>query len=543
IRRVKLRGIKIEKLEGEDYSPDEQLMYLNNFGEDLFLQFIYERMLLLKELLKNEGCIFVRFDYHFSHYIKIILDEVFGKENFVNEISVNRTKKIFEGVRGLNVAFDSLFVYTKNTDTKLKNVYKSRPKVKWLPMHSPGVRHPRERIVFDTTFIPPEGRHWTFVQERIDNELLPEGRIRVSPNDQNILEYLQSENELLDTNWSDIPGNTTDWSDIPGYTSNNTGYPTENSEKLLERIINMGSIKNDIVLDCFSGSGTTPVVAQKLGRRWIACDINKGSIQITSKRLQETIEKQYSNDKQLKLGEDINRYYSFGIYKINNYDLQILRTEAIELAIKHIGIKRTKTDIFFDGILGNNIVKIIDFNHPLTLIDLQVIQEELKKRPEENRNITIVCLGRELAVESWIKDYNNKHYVNKFEVIELRTDSRYGRFLIHTPAYADVRIERKGNKALIKIRDYISPTIIERLNQNSRIFKVEIPDFRAMIDLILIDSDHNEKLFNICYSDIPKKKDDYVKAEYIMSIPKRETIIAVKIIDMLGEEVLIKKRV
>lgn len=90
-------------------------------------------------------------------------------------------QKIFEGVRGLNVAFDSLFVYTKNTDTKLKNVYKSRPKVKWLPMHSPGVRHPRERIVFDTTFIPPEGRHWTFVQERIDNELLPEGNNTSQP--------------------------------------------------------------------------------------------------------------------------------------------------------------------------------------------------------------------------------------------------------------------------------------------------------------------------------------------------------------------------
>lgn len=78
-----------------------------------------------------------------------------------------------------------------------------------------------------------------------------------------------------------------------------------------------------------------------------------------------------------------NKCYSFAIYKVNNYDLKLLQTEVIEFAVQHIGIQRTKTDRFFDGTLGKNLVKIIDFNHPLTLLDLQLLQDEIKKRQDE----------------------------------------------------------------------------------------------------------------------------------------------------------------
>ena len=90
-KKVKLRG---EEIKGQ-YSILEEKQYANVFDEDYYLQFIYERLLLMRELLTDTGSIFVRMDYHFGHYVKTILDEVFGKENFVNEISVNRTKKIF----------------------------------------------------------------------------------------------------------------------------------------------------------------------------------------------------------------------------------------------------------------------------------------------------------------------------------------------------------------------------------------------------------------------------------------------------------------
>ncbi len=93
IRQIQLRGIRTEKISGEDYDLKEQIMYFNSFGDDAFLQFLYERLILLKELLSEKGFIFVRIDYHFGHYLKIIMDEIFGKENFRNEIIVNRVKK------------------------------------------------------------------------------------------------------------------------------------------------------------------------------------------------------------------------------------------------------------------------------------------------------------------------------------------------------------------------------------------------------------------------------------------------------------------
>jgi len=276
-------------------------------------------------------------------------------------------------------------------------------------------------------------------------------------------------------------------------------------------------------------------VAQKLSRKWIGCDINKGAIQITSRELQKIIKEQIEKKE--------TKYPSFATYKVNNYDLQLLRTEAIELAVQHIGIQRTKTDSFFDGALGNNLVKIIDFNHPFTLLDLQLIQDELKKRPNEDRNITVVCLGKELAVDSAIEEWNKKHPVNKIEVIELKTDKKYGNFLIHKPDEAKVNIERKDDKAIIEILDFISPTIIERLNIDNTLFKVKIPDFRSMIDYILIDTNYDGKTFHIVYSDVPEKKDDLIKGKYELEIPKSKTKIAVKIVDMLGEEIVIAKEI
>jgi hypothetical protein len=308
------------------------------------------------------------------------------------------------------------------------------------------------------------------------------------------------------------------------------GFATQKKEGLLEIFIKASSNPGDIVLDCFIGSGTTAAVAQKLGRRWIGCDINKGAVQLTSSRLQKIIKEQIEKNE--------TKYPSFAIYKVNNYDLRLLQTEAIELAVQHIGIQRTRTDRFFDGTLGKNLVKIIDFNHPLTLLDLQLLQDELKKRPDEERDIVIVCLGKELAVDPWIDEWNKKHPVNKIKVIELKTDKKYGSFLIHKPAEAKVKIERKGNKAIIEIEDFISPTIIERLNIDNKLFKIKISDFRSMIDCVLIDNNYDGKVFHIVYSDVPENKSDLIKGKYEIDVPEGKVKVGVKIIDMLGEEII-----
>jgi len=496
VRKVELRGVKKKDQFNEDSaSVLQQTMYFDIWNNDTYLQFMYERLMLLKELLSEKGSIYVHLDWNIAHYIKLLMDEIFGQENFIREIIwrpgwVSGYKSVANNwVRN----HETILYYGKNKDSVIFN-----------KMYTP---------------YPPDYERWGG---------RPKGK-----------------GLAIEDVWGVFPQEGVTSLQVVSFSSEYTGFVTQKPEGLLKRIITASSedpnqtkekgIDIPIVLDCFCGSGTTARVAQKLGRRWIGCDINKGAIHITSRELQKII------GEQIKKKE--TKYPSFAIYKINNYDLKLLQTEAIELAIQHIGIQRTRTDRFFDGTLGRNLVKIIDFNHPLTLLDLQLLQDELEKRPDEDRDITIVCLGKELAVDPWIEEWNKKHHINRIKIIELKTDKKYGSFLIHKPAEAKVRIKRKNSKVLIEIKDFISPTIIERLNIDNKLFKVKIPDFRSMIDCVLIDNNYNGNTFHIVYSDVPKKKNDLVEGKYEIEIPKKKTKVAVKIIDMLGEEVLVVEEV
>ena len=167
-----------------------------------------------------------------------------------------------------------------------------------------------------------------------------------------------------------------------------------------------------------------------------------------------------------------------------------------------------------------------------------MIQDELKKRSSEDRDIIAVCLGKELAADAWLAEYNHHHPVNKISVIELRTDPRYGKFFEHQPASAEVHVMRKDGKIVVDIEDFISPTILERLEMDSGMFKAKITDWRAMVDTVLIDVAYDGEVFNVALSDVPERKADLVVGHYELPAPADATTVAVKIIDMLGEELL-----
>lgn len=505
IRKVKLRGIKTDKkYEGEEYNLGEQVQYFDIWNNDGYLQFMYERLILMKELLSETGSLYLHCDWHKGHYLRCILDEIFGRDYFRNEIVWYYEDKFATGGKALDKNHDIIYHYSKG-----KNFIGNEVRIQ-----------------------KPE-KTKRALRKKVDGKT-----IEVLDEEGNKI-YAEYADKIIDDVWQ--IGRTIS-------SSESYEFPTQKKEDLIKQLLEYGSNSNNLVLDCFIGSGTTAAASQKFNRRWIGCDINKGAVQTTSKRVQDIISEQIKEaDKEkskLKLYEDeVKRYFTFATYKVNDYDLKLLHTEAIELAIEHLGIQRTKTDNFFDGTRGKKLVKMIDFNHPLSMMDLQLIKDELKKRPNEDRNVTVVCLGKELSTDNWIKDYNKKHPVNKLEVIELRTDSKYGKFLIHEPCKAKVGIKRNKNKALIEIKDFISPSIIERLNSDENLFKIKIPDFRSMIDVVLIDKDYDGKVFNIFFSDVPEKKNDLVKGSYEIDIPKEKVTIAVKIIDMLGEELLIIKTI
>src|SRR3989338_6483704 len=374
VRKAELRGVKTDKLEGADYTPLEQTMYFDIWRNDSYLQWMYERLQLLKELLSETGSIYVHLDYRRDSQIRLIMDEIFGEENFVNEIIWHYASGGV-GYESFAQKHDTLLLYSRNgkkilnlEDVKVKRTEKSLARAQ---------NQKGARITLDNILKLPDDV-W-------DIQIL-------NP----------QEKERLD-------------------------YPTQKPEALLERIIKASSNPDSIVLDCFAGSGTTQAVAQKLGRRWIGCDINKGAIQTAGKRLQKVINEQLKETPTTPNPSSGRRggALSFAVYQVNDYDLQILRTEAVELAVEHIGIERRKTDPFFDELFGKELAKIIDFNHPLTLLDLQLVEDELKKRPDEERNVVLVCLGKELAADAWIEVWNKKPHhtgskgVNKLRVIEL----------------------------------------------------------------------------------------------------------------------------
>jgi hypothetical protein len=238
---------------------------------------------------------------------------------------------------------------------------------------------------------------------------------------------------------------------------------------------------------------------------------------------------------------------AFAIYRVNDYDLQIQHNEAINLACEHIGVERTRTDRYFDGKLGKRLVKVTPFNHPLSPLDLEELKNELKARPEEDRDVTIICLGKEVACEGWLEDWNRMRregrVPNQIEVIELRTDPKYGKFLVHKPARAEVKVIREKEKFVVEVTDFLSPTIIERLSEQQGVLKPQIVDWRSMVDTVMIDTSYNGEVFNITLADVPEKKTDLVNGRYELPARKGGTTLAVKITDMLGEEVLVTKEV
>lgn len=511
VRKVELRGLK-EKADfaGERQTLIEQIQYEDMWANDNYLQFMYERLFLMKELLSEDGSIYLHCDYRKVHYLKVVMDEIFGEDNLRNEI-IWFYPRGGDSDKQFNRKHDTILFYTKGNS--------------WT-------------FNYQEMLIP-------YTKEQIDRfeEEDEKGKFywNVNPRGERVKTYLRKEGI----------GEYDVWNiGIDATLIRQIGYPTLKPERLLERIIKASSNLNEIVLDCFIGSGTTAAVAQKLGRRWIGCDINKGAIQTTAKRLQKIILEQLNIEK--KKSADLVKIenedeikpasYSFEISRVNDYDLTIQRNEAINLAIEHIGIQRKYSDTFFDGRLGDKLVKIIPFEHPLTLLDLQFIENELKTRPNEERDIVVVCLGKETRIDPFVAEINKKRPVNRYKIIELRTDERYGKFFIHNPAKASVDIKKEDGKVFIEIKDFISPTIIERLKSDENLFSIKIKDFRSMIDTVLIDTDYDGKTFNICSSDVPEKKKDLVKGTYELSAPNKKSFaVVLKIIDMLGEEVIVRK--
>ncbi len=278
----------------QDFMKDKEKAYRDKVLGAQFIEFLRRRLILLHGILADDGMIYVHLDYKKCHYIKAVLDEVFGEENFQNEIVWERTNAHNMPTKTFARAHDSILLYSKSDVfrfNKLRQAY-SEAQLKRFKRDIDGRLYTGRDLTFSGEnpkrredwrgAKPPQGRCWGSSLEQRE-EWWSAGLILKkkdgTPRLDGLKTYLEDlEGKPINTIWDDL-------SRIGNTSGERTDYPTQKPEQLLERIIRASSNPNDIVLDCFGGSGTTAAVAEKLGRRWITMDCGKLAIYTTQKRL------------------------------------------------------------------------------------------------------------------------------------------------------------------------------------------------------------------------------------------------------------------
>ena len=502
IRKVALRG-KTEKLEAEGHSVTEQMQYTDIWANDNYLQFMYERLILMRQLLSKKGSIYLHCDWRKTHHLRSLLDEVFGEDNFVNEI-IWFYRRWSAASKGFQNMHQTILFYSKNQDPIFNTQY----------VETSETRSKMKRGYNTNTYVSDGVRKKQIIVENKEAfyKAVSEGKVDIDAYD-NIV-YREQEGTLA-FDVFEIPY-IFDVFEIPSLNpraNERVEYRTQKPEALIERIIKTSSNEDSIVLDCFVGSGTTAVVAEKLGRRWIAADINRGAIQTTMKRIQTCFDEPRG----------------IAHYRVNNYDAST-HLERRNIVIKKCGVQIDNQERFFDGTLDGTLVRIVDLTKPLTHLDIQHIKDELRNRPDDERNITVFCYGSESSLRDEIDEWNSLHPINKIIVREIGSEG----VTTFEPAEAEVNFKRDGQSVTVTIADYISPTICDRLD----LFDEQIGCFKSQIDCVLIDTDYAGEYFNIVESDVPERHEDLIEGEYTVSLPRPDARVAVKIIDMLGEETL-----
>ena len=541
-KKIEVRGVG--KAESDSTSFEEK-QYGDIWTNDEYLQFMYERLLLMRELLSDKGSIFMHCDWHKNHHLRCLMDEVFGPSNFVNEIAWCYYGPGSPGMRQFNRKHDNILWYSKTY-----NVWK---------FNADAVRIPHDE---KTTGNFKQGlRGSGFIAGDYN---LADGKI---PED-----------------WWEMA--------IAGRYPNDgvkrVGYPTEKPFKLLERIISATTDEGDLVADFFMGSGVTQMCAMRMGRRFIGADINLGSIQATTKRLlavaeeltpahkpvtYEMIQPQLSmvaeepapylaaastgGNTELTaedrskvidffkakgmdtsaLEEDV-KYTGFEVYNVNNYDFFRNPVEARDLLIAALEIQPFPQSDVWDGELDGRMVKIMPVNRIATKADLKELLANLpyktyEKRKEENPNqpverITIVCMGHEPDLKGALEQELNEYKVD-IQIMDILRDKAD----LQLKRDSEAEIVREGGKLVI--RAFYPMNLMQKLSLQ----KEYVEDWRQLVDSIMIDWNYDGVVMQPTVTDVPGKN-EMVKGIY--DIPEGCGTIKVKITDLLSESLEVEVR-
>lgn len=505
-KRVEVKGVGTVESDSNSF---EEKQYGDIWTNDEYLQFMYERLVILQELLSNTGCIYLHCDWHKVHQLRSIMDEVFGPNKFINEIIWHYMTYQGKAKNYFPRKHDNILCYRKDEMPPFVLQYSNEwentvDAIRWKNYLVNGNE-------IRGNYYPKTDSRFTGYYDRFIRD---NGR---EPGPDDVI--MKINGYVIDDVWMDVQA--IDPKDL----NEKVGYPTQKPESLLERIIISSTNPGDLVFDCFMGSGTTQAVAMKLGRRFIGADINLGAIQTTTKRLLNVAEELNST-----LGNE-DKYTSFEVYNVNNYDFFRNPVEARDLLIEALEIQPFPQSDIWDGELDGRMVKIMPVNRIATKADLESLKANLpyktyEKRKEENPNqpverITIVCMGHEpdlkASLEAELSDY--KLDIQIVDILRDKADLQLKR-------EAEAEVVREGDRLVI--RAFYPMNLMQKLSLQ----KEYVEDWRQLVESIMIDWNYDGVVMQPLVMDVPDKK-ELVSGVY--NIPKDVGTIKIKITDLLSE--------
>ena len=496
-KKIEVKGVG--KAETDSTSFEEK-QYGDIWTNDEYLQFMYERLIILRELLSETGTIFLHCDWHKAHHLRMLLDEVFSFNNFKDEIVWGYEDIGSRAIKYFKRKHDTILMYSRTeSENRVFNIIRKRLSESTIKRFKP---------YFD------------------ENGIISYQKLKDT--NPGVFAKLKGVPEDLSQPWLDINNGAplSDWwvdiSALKNGFAETTDYPTQKPEALLERIIKSSSNPGDLVFDCFMGSGTTQAVALKLGRRFIGADINLGAIQTTTKRLLRAVD-EIDNLNDICTG--------FEVYNVNNYEFFRNPIEAKNLLIEALEIQPFAQSNVWDGELDGRMVKIMPVNRIATKADLEELKANLpystyEKRKAENPRqpvelITIVCMGHEPDLKASL-EHSLSEYKVDVQIVDILRDKSE----LQLKREAEAEIVREGGKLVI--RSFYPMNLLQKLSLQ----KEYVDDWKQLVESIMIDWNYDGVVMQPIVIDIPDKK-EFVTGIY--DIPEDAGTIKVKITDLLSE--------
>ena len=457
-----------QELDIDELKAFEEKMYGDVWDKEKYLNWMYENLMAIKSIMNTNGTIFVHLDYHVSFYVKILLDEIFGEDNFCNEIIWKRKQATSYAAGRLGIATDTIFWYSNSSEHIYNPLYSlgddntqkyiekryiyTTPEGRRYKLGDLGNPDYRPTLIYEYKGCKPPANGWAVSLETM-KRMDAEGRLEFPKKEGGRLmrrQFLDEyKGQLIQNLWLDIPI-------VNSQAEERKDYSTQKPEALLCRIIETASNKGLLVADFFGGSGTTAAASNKLGRRFIHCDIGLNSIQTTRDRLKadgaqfqvleikdgvqlyrnpvQTMDKIKSLIPGLKNEDSLDSFWEGAITDSRLGTIPVYVPNLMDSSSKLLDVV-TMNRIIHQAIpdLDSSIKKVIVYYIDITS------EEEIRKFIAQDDSTDVEIELRDLKVVLdgvVIGDWAEFH-------VEERTDNLFGRYAVVVDAFVSDRVLQK----------------------------------------------------------------------------------------------------